>query len=213
MWPAICLIIPEYTYSYLRTESSYSPHNVSSDINHVSWCRIICIEGLAPGRQKLRQLAGQAPGARGRFLPPVCCVCTAPHAKFLPHYPHCLGCRPRQHKGGFEAAPTDPASGPRSPLFCLTGKHVSFPPAPCLSTYGSTLRSHDTLFGLSLTRVYTDVYLPRACTCTGGSSSGQLTPGMPTGKSPGVTDITIWSDPSLMEPVETFPWTSATAVH
>lgn len=219
-----------FAHSYQRMESSNSSQRIKW---HQS--RPLMVDPVykvsCPGDTEA-ETAGCSglPGAGVRCIPCMCVCVRAlrPAPKFFPHYPHCLRRRPESTKEDLKPLPLtlQAARVPYSSAWQANMGSVLPTGAGCAGQDTSLpsvfihIRRPYSLrivlpwrpLGLSLRLVYTDVYLPRACKCRGGSSR-QLTPGKPIGKSPGVANITIWSDPSLMEPAETFPWMRAMAVH
>lgn len=158
--------------------------SASLDINHVRWWWIL-----------LKSWSGSL--GPGRGASPVCvreCMCTAPHAKFLPHYLYCLWLGPESTKEGLRPLPLTLQAARVAYFFCLTGKHGweqhVYPHMEGVYSLLIVLPWHPC--GLSLRLVYTGVCLPCAWECRGGSSC-QLTPGKPIGESHGVADVPVFN--------------------
>lgn len=176
MWPDMCLIIPEFVLVLVRARTAWTAHtmhpvtSIMSLNGGSSWPR---------GDWSWDSWLVGLPGAGARCFSYVR-VCT-PHYILPSSSTLCLTLA-WKHKGRFEAAPTDPAPGPCSLCFWLTGKHGIHsscrsrlrgtgqgPSSLCLSTYGglipSVLCSHAAPSDCH-SYVYTD-----ARKFTGGSSA------------------------------------------
>lgn len=86
--------------------------------------RNLC-RGLGPGETEAETAACLGSPGPGWGASPVC-LCVHVHCTLGQNPPSLCTLSPtqaREHKGGFDAAPSDPASSPCFLFFCLTGKH------------------------------------------------------------------------------------------